>query len=90
MKGKLRSGFKYEVDTEVFNDMEFIEVMAAAEGNEPLKIVEVVERLLGTDQKKALYDHLRNDAGRVPVEAVSEAIGEIIEQTAEDPAAKNS
>ena len=47
MKGKLSNGFKYEVDVDVFNDMELIEAIAASEGDDPLRIVEVLERSRG-------------------------------------------
>ena len=90
MKGKLSNGFKFEVDTEVFNDMELIEAIAASEGDDPLRIVEVLERILGKEQKKALYDSLRNEKGRVEVEAVEEAINEIMTAVSEDSEGKNS
>lgn len=90
MKGKLSNGFKYEVDVDVFNDMELIEAIAASEGDEPLRIVEVVERILGKEQKKALYDSLRNENGRVEVDAVGEAINEIMTKVSEDAEGKNS
>ena len=90
MKGKLSNGFKYEVDVDVFNDMELIEAIAASEGDEPLRFVEVVERILGKEQKKPLYDSLRNEDGKVTVEAVGEAINEIMTAVSEDAEGKNS
>lgn len=90
MKGKLSNGFKYEVDVDVFNDMELIEAIAASEGDDPLRIVEVIERILGKEQKKALYDSLRNEKGRVEVDAVEEAINEIMTAVSEDSEGKNS
>lgn len=90
MKGKLSNGFKFEVDTEVFNDMELIEAIAASEGDDPLRIVEVLERILGTEQKKALYESIRDENGRVRVDAVEEAINEIMTAVSEDSEGKNS
>ena len=90
MKGKLSNGFKYEVDTEVFNDMELIEAIAASEGDDPLRIVEVLERILGKEQKKALYESIRDENGRVRVDAVEEAINEIMTAVSEDAEGKNS
>lgn len=90
MKGKLSNGFKYEVDVDVFNDMELIEAIAASEGGDPKGLVEAIEKILGKEQKKALYDSLRNEKGRVEVEAVGEAINEIMEKVAEDAEGKNS
>ena len=90
MKGKLSNGFKYEVDVDVFNDMELIEAIAASEGDDPLRIVEVLERILGKEQKKALYDSIRDENGRVRVDAVEEAINEIMTSVSEDAEGKNS
>ena len=90
MKGKLSNGFKFEVDTEVFNDMELIEAIAASEGDDPLRIVEVLERILGKEQKKALYESIRDENGRVRVDAVEEAINEIMTAVSEDAEGKNS
>lgn len=90
MKGKLSNGFKFEVDTEVFNDMELIEAIAASEGDDPLRIVEVLERILGTEQKKALYESIRDENDRVRVDAVEEAINEIMTAVSEDAEGKNS
>lgn len=90
MKGKLSNGFKFEVDVDVFNDMELIEAIAASEGDDPLRIVEVLERILGKEQKKALYDSIRDENGRVRVDAVEEAINEIMTAVSEDAEGKNS
>ena len=90
MKGKLSNGFKYEVDVDVFNDMELIEAIAASEGDDPLRIVEVIERILGKEQKKALYESIRDENGRVRVDAVEEAINEIMTAVSEDSEGKNS
>ena len=54
MKGKLSNGFKYEVDVDVFNDMELIEAIAAGGGDDPQRIVAVLARILGEAQNKAL------------------------------------
>lgn len=38
----------------------------------------LTERLLGTEGRKKLYDHLRNDKGRVPPQAVAQALNELL------------
>ena len=44
----------------------------------PMAMSQVLKLLLGDEQKKALYAHLRNpENGNVPISAVSEAIAEI-------------
>ena len=67
--GTTSSGFKFKIDEVDLNDMEFIELMAEAEEN-PLKYPKMVERMLGKEQKKKLYDHVRTKEGRVPPDAI--------------------
>ena len=83
-KGKLKNGFEYSFDEEVLNDMEFLDALYESQGKNPLRISEVITKLLGEEQKKALYDYVRDkDTGRVSPEAVTECLTEIFESTAE-------
>lgn len=87
LKGKTESGFCFEIDETALDDMEFVEALADLE-EDALKFPKVCNMLLGKDQKKKLYDHLRNENGKVPVEAVSNAIAEIMSVAGEST--KNS
>lgn len=75
--GITRSGFAYELDETAADNMELVDALADMETGNPLATSRVVNLLLGPQQKKALYDHLRLPDGRVPVTAVSEAIVDI-------------
>lgn len=86
-KGATESGFKFEFDEQDWNDMRFIELMAAADEN-PLKYPAMIERMLGKDQKDRLYAHCEDEKGRVPAEAVKKEIDDIFEIAGQD--AKNS
>ena len=77
IKGILKNGFEYEIDTESLNDMEFVEVLAEAEKN-PLAFPKVCKMMLGEEQKKRLYDHLRDEKGKVPIQDVEAALTEIM------------
>ena len=77
-KGKLKNGFEYEVDENVLDDMEMLDALAEARGEDPLQINVVSKKLLGVEQRKRLYDHLRDETGRVPIEAATEAITDIM------------
>ena len=70
MKGTTRTGFAFEVDENAFNDMEVVDVLSSEEMHSTYKMSFLVSRVLGAQQKKALYDHLRDASGRVPVDAV--------------------
>lgn len=74
--GVTRSGFAFEVDEAVANDMELFEALCDLDNGDATAVVPVCRIILGK-QKKALYDHLRNEAGRVPVDRVTEEVVDI-------------
>lgn len=75
--GTTRSGFDFEVAEDITNDMELFEALCDLDAGDATAVVPVCRKILGR-QKKALYDHLRDENGRVPVEKVSEAVIDII------------
>ena len=83
VKGILQNGFEFEIDVEELDDMEFVEALADVEEN-PLAFPKVCTLMLGEEQKKRLYDHLRNEKGKVPVKAVRESIIEIMRVSGEE------
>lgn len=83
-EGKLSNGFEYKVDETVLDDMELIDAMEQAQGDEPLKVSKVITMVLGAEQKKAFYDSLRNDEGRVPVEETMKVFLELIESLGDE------
>ena len=76
MKGTTSTGFTFELPDDVMNDMELFEDLRAMDRGDPTAMVPVVQRLMG-DQKQALYDHVRTESGRVPIDKVTEEILEI-------------
>ncbi len=83
-KGKTESGFKFEIDEKVLDDMELIDAMAASQGEDPTQISTVVVKIFGAEQRKRLYDHVRDENGRVPIGEVANIITEIINSLGED------
>lgn len=79
----LDNGFKAKVETDAMDDMELVEKLAALEDN-PLLLPAIITHVLGDEQKRALYDHLRTEAGRVPVAAVNEALQDLFEKLGDD------
>lgn len=79
MKGKLENGFEFVVDDDALDNMELIDAMADAQEDNPAMFSKAVLILLGKDQRQKLYDHLRDESGRVPIEAVTNAFVEIFE-----------
>ena len=85
VRGRLESGFEFELDDNIFDDFELVELYAKVAKN-PIWIGDLAEKLLGAEQKKALIEHLRDENGKVHTTAVMNALKEIEEAI---PAAKN-
>lgn len=77
LKGITESGFEFEIDEARLDDMEFVEDLALAEANTAF-FPRVLNRVLGEEQKKKLYDHLREESGRVPVKKAIDSFTEIM------------
>lgn len=75
-KGITASGFEFEIDDAVINDMELIDAIADSMDDNPLAFSKVCAKLLGSEQRKKLYDHVREN-GRVPLEKISTEITDI-------------
>lgn len=78
-----KSGFEFAIDPAALDDMELIEALAALETN-PLVVPKVITLLLGKEQKERLYDHLRDENGRVRVSSVSQELAEIFQLARND------
>ena len=75
--GVTASGFAWQLDDAVLNNMELVDALAEMQGDSDILAVSRVLRLLvGDDIRKALYEHLRVD-GRVPLAAVQTEITDI-------------
>ena len=75
--GKTQSGFEFSIDENALNDMELFDDLVEIDNGNTLAISSVCNRILGK-QKMALYDHLRGEDGRVPMDKVVSAVGEIL------------
>lgn len=75
--GTTQSGFSFSIPEENLDNMELLDALADLNENDPLQVSTVCRLLLGKDQRRLLYDHLRTPEGNVPIQAVTEAIGEI-------------
>lgn len=79
IKAKTSSGFEFEFDEAKFNNMEVIDLLRdikRAEDSDDGKaemlfaVSDLALLLLGKKGKKQLYDHLRDESGQVPIDAV--------------------
>lgn len=75
---KTKSGFEAVIDVEALDDMELLEDLARMDAGEQWLAARVVVRLLGAEQKKALYDFCRDpQTKRVSVTKVAEVLSEL-------------
>lgn len=79
IKGKTSSGFEFEIDEGLKDDMELVDAIAEAMGENSLAISKVCLIVFGKEQRKRLYDFLRGDDGRVHITAVSDCIREVMD-----------
>ena len=79
VSGKTSSGFAFNVNRTVIDDMRIVDAVAeVADGSNPVAISFLVKTILGEEGKKALYEHLQEEDGRVPLTKVSNEITEIL------------
>lgn len=76
LKGKTKSGFKYEISDESLNDYELVELLSEVDEN-PLLLPKLIKALLGEEQKNNLIEHIRTESGRVPMDALADEVAEI-------------
>lgn len=87
--GKTRTGFAFEVDGDQMKNAEFLETFFAVQNGNGPAVFEMIRTTLGEAQKKALYDHVRNEKGIVPVDALTNEVSDIFEALAESAETKN-
>ncbi len=76
-KGTTKTGFEFVVDEDSI-DMELMDDLVEASENEAM-IGRIIMRMLGKEQKKRFYDHIRNEKGKVPVDKASEGLIDFFE-----------
>ena len=89
MKGKTKTGFRFEISKDLANDAEFLEAAVDAQDGQGGEVFLLIRMALGEEQKKALYDHCRGEDGVVPLDRVAEEMKDIFEAFNEDPKGKN-
>ncbi len=75
VKGKTSTGFEFAFDDSVV-DMEMLDCLVEAEEN-PAYVGKILGLMLGKEQKKALYDHLRDENGKVPIDKTASCVIEL-------------
>lgn len=83
---KTTSGFECEIDENVLDDMELLDAIMELEDEEGkgnnaiLSYRKIMGKLLSPELKDSLYDHLRDESGRVPTADFKAELSEIFAQ----------
>lgn len=73
-----KSGFICEIDPAVLDSMELLDAMAELQEGNILALSRTCRLFLGAENRTRLYNHLRNEAGRVPPGEVDRELNEIM------------
>lgn len=65
MEGITESGFAWEIQEESLDDYELLEILHKIDTGDHGLVPEMVDKLLGTEQRDRLKEHLRDQDGRV-------------------------
>ena len=77
MKGITTSGFHFDVEDKRFNDMVLLDLLVDFQQGNGTALPKILDRIFGKEQKAALYEHLADEDGIVPVDKVSQEIMDI-------------
>lgn len=83
IKGVTNSGFAFELDDDVVDNYEMLDALVKVDRGETTYIVDVVDSLLGEEQKEKLMKHIRNEKGRVSASGMIKETFEIFEKCKE-------
>ncbi len=77
---KTSSGFQCEIDKSVLDDMEILDLLLEVEDDPNNSIIyfnRILKKMMDKETRARLYDHIREDNGRVPVSKFTEEFNEI-------------
>ncbi len=78
-KVKLESGVTLEIDDNVLNNMELLDTLVSLDEGDWHAMSKTMSMILKPEEKKKLYESLRNENGVVPIDKVSEAMKAIFD-----------
>lgn len=75
--GKTESGFEFKIEDEVFDDYELLEILHKVDSGDYGLITEMVDKLLGEEQKEKLKEYAKNENGRVQTSVILKEVMDI-------------
>lgn len=77
IKGVTKSGFSYELQDNVMDNMELVDLLADDTTDITFRISKIIKLIFEPEQRKQLYAKHRTEDGRVPVKEIYDEISEI-------------
>lgn len=77
ISGKTSTGFEFHLSEDALDDYELLEVISAVDKGDYSRITEMVEMLLGSEQKELLKENIRKENGRVSAKKMLDEVTEI-------------
>ena len=74
----LENGLELEVNEQCLNNMELLDALEEMTDGNELAMSKVVKLTLGNENRKKLYDFVRDKDGRVPLEIIDKCLTEIM------------
>lgn len=74
----LESGLTLNVEDNVLNNMELLDTLVDMDGGDWRAMSQAFRMILPPEEKKKLWDKLRNDHGVVQIDKAAEAFNEIL------------
>lgn len=78
MKVRTKDEFEVEVIDNAFDNMEAVDALVEMDEGNPLAISKITSFLFTKEEKKKVYDHLRNEEGRVTLVSFIPFVTEIM------------
>ena len=78
LTGTTSSGFDWKIEEDALDDMELLDALSEIDAGKLDSVSAACLHLLGKEQRAALYNHRRDEKGRVRISAVSDELGEIL------------
>ena len=78
MKVRTKDEFEVEVYDNAFDNMEAVDALVEMDEGNPLAISRISSLLFSKTEKKKVYDHLRNEEGRVTLASFIPFVTEVM------------
>lgn len=79
MQGTTKTGFTFNINNEDMNNMELLDAICELEEGSELAISKVCNLMFNKEDKKRLYNHVRNSNGKVPIDKIGSEIIDIFQ-----------